>query len=101
MPPMPGWNFADAWETVAETLPESPALLHGDVVRSWADFDARADGVAAALLEAGVEEGTSVAQYLTNRPEYLETVFAAFKLGLATVNTNYRDRKSTRLNSSH
>ena len=90
MPTMTGWNFADAWETVAETLPESPALLHGDVVRSWADFDARADGVAAALLDAGVEEGTSVAQYLTNRPEYLEAVFASFKLGLAPVNTNYR-----------
>ncbi len=87
---MPGWNFADAWETVAETLPEAPALLHGDVERSWGDFDARADGVAAALLAAGVTEGTSVAQYLTNRPEYLEAVFAAFKLGLAPVNTNYR-----------
>ncbi|HUF32735.1 MAG TPA: AMP-binding protein, partial [Acidimicrobiales bacterium] len=87
---MPGWNFADAWETVAETLPEAPALLHGDLVRTWGDFDARADGVAAALLEGGVAEGTSVAQYLTNRPEYLEAVFASFKLGLAPVNTNYR-----------
>jgi acyl-CoA synthetase (AMP-forming)/AMP-acid ligase II len=87
---MPGWNFADAWETVAETLPEAPALLHGDVVRSWGDFDARADGIAAALLDAGVTEGSSVAQYLTNRPEYLEAVFASFKLGLAPVNTNYR-----------
>jgi 3-oxocholest-4-en-26-oate---CoA ligase len=87
---MPGWNFADAWETVAETIPDAPALLHGDLVRPWADFDARADGVAAALLEAGVTEGTTVAQYLTNRPEYLESVFAAFKLGLPPVNTNYR-----------
>jgi 3-oxocholest-4-en-26-oate---CoA ligase len=87
---MPGWNFADAWETVAETLPDAPALLHGDLVRSWADFDTRADGVAAALLDAGVTEGTTVAQYLTNRPEYLESVFAAFKLGLPPVNTNYR-----------
>jgi len=87
---MAGWNFADAWEVVAETIPEAPALLHGDLERSWADFDARADGVAAALLDAGVTEGTTVAQYLTNRPEYLEAVFAAFKLGLAPVNTNYR-----------
>jgi 3-oxocholest-4-en-26-oate---CoA ligase len=87
---MPGWNFADAWEIVAETLPDAPALLHGDLVRPWTDFDARADGVAAALLDAGVTEGTTVAQYLTNRPEYLESVFAAFKLGLPPVNTNYR-----------
>jgi len=87
---MAGWNFADAWEAVAETLPDAPALLHGDRVVTWADLDARADGVARALLDAGVAEGTSVAQYLTNRPEYLESVFAAFKLGLPPVNTNYR-----------
>ncbi len=87
---MAGWNFADAWETVAETLPDDPALLHGPDETTWRDFDRRADGVAAALLAAGVEEGTSVAQYLANRPEYLEAVFAAFKLGLAPVNTNYR-----------
>ncbi len=87
---MTAWNFADTWETIAETIPHAPALLHGDRVVSWADFDARADGVAQGLLDAGATEGTTVAQYLTNRPEYLETVFAAFKLGLAPVNTNYR-----------
>jgi acyl-CoA synthetase (AMP-forming)/AMP-acid ligase II len=85
-----GWNFADVWEAVAVTLPDEPALLHGDRTVTWADFDRRADGVAAAILDAGVVEGTTVAQYLTNRPEYLESVFAAFKLGLPPVNTNYR-----------
>lgn len=87
---MTGWNFADAWETVAETLPSATALIHGDRRVDWASFDAMADGVAAAFLDAGVGEGTSVAQYLTNRPEYLVAVFASFKLGLAPVNTNYR-----------
>ncbi len=87
---MTGWNFADVWETVAETIPTAPALLHGDRVVTWADFDARADGIAAAMLAAGLSEDTTIAQYLTNRPEYLESVFAAFKLGLAPVNTNYR-----------
>ena len=87
---MTGWNFADTWETIAETIPEAPALLHGDVVRTWEEFDSRADGVAQGYLDVGATEGTTVAQYLTNRPEYLESVFAAFKLGLAPVNTNYR-----------
>ncbi len=87
---MTGWNFADIWETVAETIPDAPALVHGDRTITWSDFDHRADGVAQAVLRAGVGEGTTVAQYLTNRPEYLESVFAAFKLGLAPVNTNYR-----------
>ena len=84
---MSAWNFADVWEVVADVLPDAPALTYGGLHRSWREFDARADGVAAALV--GVTEGT-VAQYLYSCPEYLETVFAAFKLGLAPVNTNYR-----------
>ena len=48
------------------------------------------DGIAAALLDAGVAEQDKVAQYLYNAPEYLESAFGAFKAGLATVNTNYR-----------
>ncbi len=35
-------------------------------------------------------EQDKVAQYLYNAPEYLESVFAAFKAGLAIVNTNFR-----------
>jgi len=84
---MSGWNFADVWEVVAEVLPDAPALVHGGLHRSWRDFNARADGIAAAL--SGITEGT-VAQYLYSCPEYLERVFAAFKRGLPPVNTNYR-----------
>jgi acyl-CoA synthetase (AMP-forming)/AMP-acid ligase II len=84
------WNFADTWETVAAHRPDGPAIIQGDVRLSWADFDARANGVAAALLAAGLGRQAKVAQYLYNGPEYLESVFAAFKAGLAPVNTNYR-----------
>jgi fatty-acyl-CoA synthase len=42
------------------------------------------------LLDAGVQQQDKVAQYLYNGPEYLESVFAAFKAGLVPVNTNYR-----------
>jgi 3-oxocholest-4-en-26-oate---CoA ligase len=87
---MPGWNFAEIWETVAELIPEAPAQVQGDRRVTWADFDRRANGVAQAMLDAGVAEQDKVAQYLYNGPEYLESVFAAFKAGLAPVNTNYR-----------
>jgi len=87
---MPGWNFADVWEIVAQQVPDAPAQIQGDRRVSWADFDRRANGVAQALLDAGVEEQDKVAQYLYNGPEYLESVFASFKAGLAPVNTNYR-----------
>jgi 3-oxocholest-4-en-26-oate---CoA ligase len=85
-----GWNFADVWETVADRIPDALALRQGERSVSWAQLDRRADGVAAALLAAGVGEQDKVAQYLYNSPEYVESTFAAFKAGLATANTNYR-----------
>jgi len=87
---MPGWNFADVWEIVAQQVPDAPAQVHGDRRITWAEFDRRANGIARALLDAGVEEQDKVAQYLYNGVEYLESVFGAFKAGLAPINTNYR-----------
>ncbi|MEO8927669.1 MAG: AMP-binding protein [Caulobacteraceae bacterium] len=84
------WNYADIWERIAAAIPARPALIHGERVVAWADFDRRADSLAAHLIEAGLTAGSKVAAYLHNRPEYLETYFAAFKAGLAPVNTNYR-----------
>jgi acyl-CoA synthetase (AMP-forming)/AMP-acid ligase II len=83
---MTGWNFADVWDAVAHRLPDAPALLGPSGARPWADFERRAAGVARTLLDS---EG-SVAQYLYNRPEYLEAVYGAFKVGRPPVNTNYR-----------
>ena len=85
-----GWNLADLWETVAGQIPDALAQQQGDRTFTWAEFNRRANGVAAALLEAGANEQDKVAQYLYNAPEYMESIFAAFKAGLAVVNTNYR-----------
>ena len=87
---MPGWNFADIWEICASNLPDAPAQVQGDRTERWADFNRRANGVAAHLLAAGVEHQDKVAQYLYNCPEYMESQFACFKAGLVPVNTNYR-----------
>ena len=78
------------WEVVARQLPAAPALLQGERVIDWHTFNAHADGVAAALLDAGLERQDKVAQFLYNAPEYLEAVFATWKAALVPVNTNYR-----------
>ena len=85
-----GWNYADLWEAVAERYGDEPAMIHGDRRVAWRDFDERADGVARSLLDAGLQRQDKVAQYLRNRPEYMESMFATFKAGLVPVNTNYR-----------
>ena len=84
------WTFADVWETIADAVPDRIAQVHGDRQSSWQDFNCRADGVAAALLDAGLAQQAKVALYLYNAPEYLESAFAAMKAGLVPVNTNYR-----------
>jgi fatty-acyl-CoA synthase len=87
---VPGWNFADVWETIADQLPDAPAQVQGDRRLTWKEFDTRADGVARWLLDLGVEKQAKVAQYLYNVPEYLESMFGTVKAGLVPVNTNYR-----------
>ncbi len=87
---MSKWNYGDVWETVADALPEAPALTHGDHTLTWAELDRRADNLARWLLGAEVGHQDKVALYLFNCPEYLETTYACFKLGLVPINTNYR-----------
>ena len=87
---MSAWTFADVWEAIAARQPDQPALIQGGRVVTWGQFDARADALAAHLAAHGVSSGGKVAAYLYNGPEYLETYYAAFKAGLAPINTNYR-----------
>ncbi len=87
---MTDWNYADVWETVADVQPEAIAITQGKRNVGWQDFDRGADGLAQFLLDLGVAKQDKVAMYLYNCPEYLQTSFAAMKVGLVPVNTNYR-----------
>jgi acyl-CoA synthetase (AMP-forming)/AMP-acid ligase II len=87
---MAEWNFADVWETVADLLPQAPALVHGERRVSWEQLERRANALSQALVDAGAKHQDKVAQYLYNCPEYLESLFATLKAGLVPVNTNYR-----------
>jgi len=85
-----GWNLAEVWERNADRFPDAIAQIQGDRTFTWAEFDRRADGIAATLLAAGVQHQDKVAHYLYNCIEYLESMFGLYKAGLAPVNTNYR-----------
>ena len=84
------WNFADVWEAIAFLQPDLPALVRGESVTSWQEFERRSEALASVLLAAGLTRQTSVACYLHNSAEYMETLFACFKASLVPVNTNYR-----------
>jgi acyl-CoA synthetase (AMP-forming)/AMP-acid ligase II len=87
-----GWNIADVLEAVAEEVPESVAVIRGTRRFTWAELDARAERLAAHLVDSGAERQGKVVQYLRNCPEYIESMFAALKASLVPVNTNYRYR---------
>jgi fatty-acyl-CoA synthase len=45
-------HLADAWEAVADAIPDEPALVHGSTRRTWREFDDRSARLAAGLRAA-------------------------------------------------
>jgi fatty-acyl-CoA synthase len=84
------WNFATLWESVADALTDRVAIVQGDRTRTWSEFDDRASRLAQGLVGAGLQPGAKVASYLYNGNEYLEGLFATFKMRGTAVNVNYR-----------
>jgi acyl-CoA synthetase (AMP-forming)/AMP-acid ligase II len=83
-------NMADMWEAVSDALGDEPALIHGEQIQSFREFDARSARLAAGLAAHGIAAGTKVAMFVYNCNEYLNTCFAAMKLRAVPVNVNYR-----------
>ena len=84
------WNFGTVFESVADAIPEHTALVQDGRRRAWREFDERASRLAAAFRALGLGPGSKVAFYLYNSNEYLETLFATFKLRAVPANVNYR-----------
>jgi 3-oxocholest-4-en-26-oate---CoA ligase len=83
-------QFATLWESIADVIGDSPALTHGDLTRTWTEYDDRAGRLAQAMVDAGLGADSKVGLYLYNSNEYLEAHFAAFKFRGVPVNVNYR-----------
>jgi len=62
--------------------------------RRWtfAELDTRVDAVAKGLIALGIAPGDKVALWMVNRPEWIDAMFAAMKIGavLVPVNTRFR-----------
>jgi acyl-CoA synthetase (AMP-forming)/AMP-acid ligase II len=85
-------NWATLWEHVGDVVGERPALCQGGRRVSWREFDERSARLAGWLSARSVGKDSKVAVLSHNRPEYLETVFATFKVRGASVNLNFRYR---------
>jgi acyl-CoA synthetase (AMP-forming)/AMP-acid ligase II len=84
------WNIADLIEHVCDTVPDRVAIIAGDRPQTYGELEARANQLAHHLAASGVKAGDHVGIYAFNSHEFIETVFAAYKLRAVPINVNYR-----------
>ena len=87
-------NWSQLWDRVAAALPDAPAIEAPAGTLSYGRLEDRASRLARTLAELGVGHGDTIGLFLYNRAEYLEGIYAAFKLGAIPVNMNFRYRAS-------
>ena len=90
---MAEWHFATAFEAVADTIGDRPALICDDTIRTWSEYDDRAARLATVLTEHGLGPDSKVGIYLHNSNEYLEAHHGIFKMRGVPINVNYRYRE--------
>ena len=84
------FNLADLYESVADRVPEREAVVWGDTRLTFRQLDERATRLAHGLQALGVGPRSHVGILTYSRPEYLETMLAAFKIRAVPINVNYR-----------
>ena len=83
-----GRSVAEVLSTRAAEAPDHTMVVAGDRRLTYGQVEARADALAAALYELGIEAGDRIALNLPNWPEYIVAMFAAAKLGAIIVPLN-------------
>ncbi len=76
-------------ERAARVFPDHPAIVHGSIRRSYAEFYARSRRLASALAKAGIGKNDTVAVICANTPAMLECHYGVPMCGavLNTLNT--------------
>ena len=83
-------DFASVWEMISDIVPDNDALICGDEVVTWQEYDEKSSKIATALTAAGLQANSKAGLYLNNSNEYLIAQNAIFKIGGIPINVNYR-----------
>ncbi len=84
------FNLADLFEQAVDQWPDRDYIVAGDTRRTYAEMEARANQLAHHLAAHGVGAGDHVGIYALNCAEWVETLWAVFKLRAVWININYR-----------
>lgn len=74
----------------AKRWPNRTSLKCLDKSLSWSELDVRSEAIACGLIEQGIKHGDRVGILMRNRIEFIETLFAIFKVGAAATLLNVR-----------
>ena len=83
-------HYATVFEKNADVIPDEIALVCGDKVRTWKEYDDRAARLASLLTSYGLGPDSKVGLYIHNSNEYLEAQYGVFKISGVSINVNYR-----------
>ena len=102
-PGLDGFNLATVFGAVARAVPDQEVLVWRDRRITYAEMDARIDGVARFFVDRGLGVRTERSElanhesgqdhagiYLRNGNEYLEAMLGAFRARVGAFNVNYR-----------
>ncbi|WP_102225275.1 acyl-CoA synthetase [Acidimangrovimonas sediminis] len=84
-------NLAHFVTRAARRQAGEPAVIWGDSLWTWAEFEGRINAMAACLRDRfGVRKGDRILVQSQNCNQMFESMFACFRLGAVWVPTNYR-----------
>ena len=69
----------------AQSSSASPAFVFSAGLRSYGEFESRVCALAKGLIDAGIRRGDGVGVWLSNCPEFFESMYAAWKVGAYAV----------------
>lgn len=84
------FNLADLFEHAADTWPDREYLVADGRRCTYGEMESRANRLAHHLASKGIGPGDHVGIYAYNCMEWVETLWAVFKLRAVWVNINYR-----------
>jgi len=87
---MPIFNLANLFEQAVDAWPEREYIVAEGQRRTFAEMEARANRLAHHLAAAGIGPGDHVGIYAYNCVEWVEALWACFKIRAVWVNINYR-----------
>ncbi len=83
-------NLAELLRQSARRFPDRDAVVAGERRVPWRELDARVDAVAAALASDGLGPGDTVLVHSPNHIEFIEVMFAIWRIGATFAPTNFR-----------